>query len=263
MNMQGLSRPIPADTLFVLNRSVAAIHNLKDARYLPLFERVKTATAWNALGLDVHQHKTDDYCLDRIFRPTPGEAEALRTGKRYALHFFVLLDYFKVGVPFDEFTTHPQHWRDYCLGVVALEEGRLEDARDLLGAAVVADPGEVRYLESWFRVRFALQDDSAAEECLEAFANDMDWSLMVGWVKLLLKRKLYGRCAAIIVQTDQLLSEIAAGTRKRHYYGQQPSSYSAYQVEQFRKWLTKLSASPRNRPLFAEIDRLAGVLPVQ
>lgn len=261
---------MPSDIHYILKPSDVARNDLASARHRHLFERIKTTAAWKDAGLKVlvNKHGTLDqnaphgeYRFVAVRRPSPGEEDAVRTGKRYVNHFFVLLDYERVGVPFDEFIAHPQHWRDYCTGVLAQGEGRLEDARLHLAAALHGNPNEVRYLEAWFQVRFDLDEESAAGEALVAFSDDMDAyaDSMVLWIKLLVKCKLHTRGAAIAIRTDQLLGELAAGTRQRRHYGPQKPSYTAYQREKFRKQLTKLTASVRNRTLADEIERFGGL----
>ncbi|MFZ2986613.1 hypothetical protein [Ideonella sp.] len=256
--------------LFALRPGNTARLDLRQARYLSLFERVNTLEGWRTAGIEVPLSRPGllrsdaartDYRFEVIRDPSSGEVEAFRTGKRFASHFFVLLSYVQAGVPFEEFTTHPQHWRDYCEGVLAHSSGRLDDAHASLVAALQSAPEEVRYLELWFKVRFDLTDDSAAEEAIKVFADDMDAyaEQMMLWLKLLLKRRLYGRAAVIAVRTDVLLAELAAGKRKHRYYGHQSVGFYAHQHDKFRKQLEHWINSSRYRPLATEIEKLGGL----
>lgn len=254
------------EDVFILKRGGSARDDLAGSKYLHLFERIKTTAAWAEAGLSVplghpREQQAVEYRFAAVRSLDHGEEEALRTGKRYASHFFVLLDYVAAGVSADEFTAHPAHWLDYCHGVLAYRAGNLEKARRHLASALAGDAHEVRYLEEWFQVRYELGDESAAGEALVAFANDMDAyaDRMFLWIKLLNKRKLHTRGAAIAIRTDQLLSELVTGARQRKHYSQQQPSFSVYQREKFRKQLAKLTAGSRNQALADAIGRFGGL----
>jgi len=249
------------------------LNSTKHAPFIEHYERVRTATAWKNLGFAVEvkterpRSRKGVYEFRRVYTLHPAEREALATGKRVVRHFYTLLDYVRVGVPFDEFVEHPASYRDFCLARIADDEGRLDDALDCYRRAFEADPAEVRFAEGFFSTRILLGDATAPSDELTYFTNDAD-SLVhtdrhAAWVKLLVSKAKEPEAARLLIRLAELLEAEIAGTLPRGRYSGQSPSYAAHKRDQLRRQIDKWSAMRKYFPLMREIEQLGGLPPAR
>jgi len=169
----------------------------------------------------------------------------------------------RAGVPFDDFVSHPQHYRDFCLGALAHERGEDDEAMEHFRQALAADPGEVHYASKFYGLRVASGDVSAPAQELDYFANSVDSMVHSGrvdeWAKLLLKHKNYAETARLLRRVAELLEAKIAGHLPKGQYSGDSTSFVAYKRDQFRKKLASWANSTRYAPLMAEIERQGGL----
>jgi len=252
-----------------------ALTDTRHRPYLAHYARVRPLDQWQALGFQVAMSKTglveqtggeNLYEFRRMWRTVAQEQEALSTGKRVVDHFFPMLDYVRAGVPFDEFVSHPSHYRDFCLASLAMERGDVDTAITGFQQALAGDPDEVRYAERYFELRVARGDMQAPADELAYFSNEVDSMIHTGrvyeWVKLLLAGGRVTDAAAVLRKTAHLLEESIAGRLPKGRYSGGEKSYVAYKRNQFRKKLDSWAAMRKYKALMAEVESQGG-LPVQ
>lgn len=245
-------------------------------KYLSFYQRVYTLRKWLDLGFGADFRKQghwvtaverDLYKFREVYASKPTEHEALLTGKRLVEYHGTMLDYARIGIPFDDFISHPKHFNDFCLGSLAHEKGNIAEAIQYFGQAVSAAPEEVRYGERWFELRIQVGDLSAPREELAYFAHEIDSIIHTGrvysWVKLQLKHKDYAEAAWLLRRVAQLLEDKIAGKLPTGRYAGDRISYVIYKRDQFRKKLSSWSRSTRYAPLMREIERQGGLPPVE
>lgn len=244
----------------------------KHAPFLAHYGRIRTFDEWVSAGFEIGRGKDGRitqrkgrslYGFERVWGREAPEREAIATGKRHVTHFFPMLDYVRAGVLFDEFVSHPQHYRDFCLGALAQERGEVGDAIEHFRKALAADPDEVRYAERLYGLRVAAEDAAAPAEELAYFTNEIDSMIHSGrvyaWVALLLKNKDYAEAARLVRRTAQLLEEKLAGRLPKGRYSGDSTPFVAAKRDQFRKKLASWSGSRKYAPLMAEIERQGGL----
>lgn len=245
------------------------LSSARHKRYLPFYERIKTRDEWLQSGFKI---SVDEYGhvkrnsgaaaarFSKIILLKEADREAIATGKRRYPGFHTLLDYARMGVAFSEFTSHPEHAEQYCLGSLADESDRLEDALHHFKAATDGDSKEVRYLEAFFRIRLALDDMSAINDEMSAFANDIDTLYHSGrvdaWLSALIGAKDYRRAAEVVRDVDALFVRSRAGAYQSGSYAGKSASFVEYKHDKFRQQIVKWSNSKRYAPLVKELTEV-------
>lgn len=251
------------------------MHPLGGAKHAPFlrhYGRIRTFEEWMDAGFKINRNKHGGvtqrsglvmYRFHRLWTLSEKEHEAIATGKRHVTHFLTMLDYVRVGVPFDDFVSHPPHYRYFCLGALAQERGEADEALDYFRQAFAADPDEVSYASKFFGLRVASGDVSSPSQELDYFANSVDSMVHSGrvdeWIKLLLKHKHYSEAARLLCRIAELLEAKIAGRLPKGQYSGDSTSFAAYKRDQFRKKLSSWANSTRYAPLMAEIDRHGGL----
>lgn len=244
--------------------------DIKHAHLLSHYGRIHTFEEWVCIGFEigrdaqgrVTQRKGRNlYRFTRFLDRGATEREAITTGKRHVDHFFSMVEYVRVGIPFEDFVSHPDHWRDFCLGVLAQERGGVNEAIGHFRKALEASPDEVRYASKFYELRVAIGDMRAPAQELDYFANSVDAMLHSGrvdeWIKLLLKHKDYAEAARLVKRVVHLLEDKIAGRLPKGQYSGDSTSFVAHKRDQFHKKLATWAQSTRYAPLMAEIERLA------
>jgi len=250
-------------------------HPLGGAKHAPFLEhygRIRTFDEWVSAGFEIGRDKQGRitqrkgrglYRFARVWGHKPVEREAIASGKRHVPHFLPMLDYVRAGVPFDDFVAHPQHFRDFCSGVLAQERGETCEAIEYFRRALAADQGEVRYAERFYGLRVANGDVSAPAQELDYFANSVDSMVHSGrvdeWAKLLLKQKNHAEAARLLRRVAELLEAKIAGRLPQGQYSGGSTSFVTYKRDQFRKKLASWAASTRYAPLMVEVEMQGGL----
>lgn len=258
-------RLVPENFTYPLNSS-------EQTPFLHHYERIRTRKEWEAAGFEIDRdrllglsqcEKQRPFRFSRHWSPGPAEQEAISTGKRYITHFYQMLDYVRVGVPFDDFISHPQHFQDFCVASLALDDERIADAIDGFRKALTGDPSEVRYAERFFFLRVEVGEVVAPAEELVYFTNEVDSMIhterVYAWVKLLLSHKDYTGAANILRRVAQLLEDKIAGRLPKGRYSGDSASFVAYKRDQFRKKLESWASMRKYQPLMAEVEHQGGL----
>lgn len=248
------------------------LNSSKHAPFLGHYGRIRTFDEWVSAGFDIGRDKLGRitqrkgrglYRFVRVWGHETATQEAIATGKRYVFHFFPMLDYVRAGVPFDDFVSHPLHYRDFCLGALAQDRGEVNAAIEYFRQALVAEPGEVRYAEKFYELRVATGDVSAPAQELDYFANSIDSKVHSGrvdeWIKLLLKHQDYPEAARLVRRVTELLEAKIAGRLPKGQYSGDSISSVAYVRDRFRKKLASWTNSRRYAPLMSEIKCQGGL----
>lgn len=251
------------------------LHPLKGGKHAPFlayYERIHTYEEWVTLGFEIGLDKQGRitqkkgktlHHFSRVWGRGATEQEAIDTGTRHVTHFYPMLDYVRLGVPFDDFVSHPQHYRDFCLASLEEEQGRIDVAIDGFRNALEAAPDEVRYAERFYQLRVECGDVSAPAQELDYFANEVSSMIhserVYAWTKLLLSNKQHAAAAGILRRTAQLLEDKVAGRLPKGRYSGEEASFVAYKRDQFRKKLASWAGSTKYAPLMAEIERQGGL----
>lgn len=244
----------------------------KHAPFLSHYGRIRTFDEWVNAGFEIGRDKHGGitqrkgrslFRFSRVWSRGAAVQEAIDTGKRHVDHFFPMLDYARAGVPFDDFVSHPQHYRDFCLGVLAQERDDVDEAIEHFRRALAAAPGEARYAERFYELRVTNGDLSAPAQELDYFANSVDSMVHSGrvdeWAKLLLKHKDYPEAARLLRRVAELLEAKIAGRLPKGQYSGDSASFAAYKRDQFRKKLASWANSTRYAPLMSEIEWQGGL----
>lgn len=258
----------------VLHREQAhPVEGAKHKPFLPHYERIRTLAQWRSLGFDIEVDKDGQitqrknrhlYRFARLWDHSPSAQEAIATGKRWVTHFYPMLDYVRAGVPFDDFVSHPEHYRDFCRARLAQDANQIDDAIGWFGKALAGDPNEVRYAEFYYKLRVDTGDLLAPALELAFFANEVDSMIHTGrvfeWVKLFLKNDRTAEAAQIIRRTATLLTDKLAGCLpKGRYSGGDDTAFVAYKREQFHKKLVQWAGMRKYQPLMNEIEKQGGL----
>jgi hypothetical protein len=251
------------------------VHPLNGAKHAPFlahYGRIRTFEEWVNAGFKIGRSKHGGvsqrtglamYRFHRLWTLDEKKQEAITSGKRYVTSVLPMLDYVRAGVPFDDFVSHPQHYRDFCLGALAQERGEAGAAIELFQLALTGEPGEVRYAEKLYGLRVANGDVSAPAQELDYFANSIDSLVHSGrvdeWVKLLLKHKDYSEAARLLCRVAELLEAKIAGRLPKGQYSGDSACWAAHKRDQFRKKLASWENSTRYATLMSEIERQGGL----
>lgn len=252
------------------------MHPLGGAKHAPLlahYGRIRTFEEWISAGFKLGRSKHGGvtqrsglamYRFHRLWTINEKEQEAIASGARYVTSALEMLDYVRAGVPFDDFVSHPQHYRAFCLGTLAQERGEINEAIEQFRQALTASPSEARYAERFYGLRVAIGDASAPAQELDYFTNSVDSMVHSGrvdeWTKLLLKKKNYVEAAQLLRRVAELLEAKIAGRLPKGQYSGDSTSFVAYKRDQFRKKLASWASSTRYAPLMTEIERQGGML---
>ncbi|QEA14257.1 tetratricopeptide repeat protein [Comamonas flocculans] len=251
------------------------MHLLNGAKHAPFLEhygRIRTFDEWTSAGFKITRSKHGGvtqhsglamYRFHRLWALDAKQQEAIASGKRHVTHFLPMLDYVRAGVPFDDFVSHPQHYRDFCLGVLAQERGEAGEALELFRQALTGNPSEARYASKFYELRVANGDMSAPAQELDYFANSVGSMVHSGrvdaWAKLLLKHKDYPEAARVLRRVAVLLEDKIAGRLPKGQYSGDTPSWAAHKRDQFRKKITSWANSTRYASLMAEIEQQGGL----
>ncbi len=250
-------------------------HPLDGARHAPFLEhygRIRAFDEWASAGFKISRSKHGGvtqrsglamYRFHRLWTINEKAQEAIASGARHVTSALEMLDYVRAGVPFDDFVSHPQHYRDFCLGTLAQERGEVSEAIEHFRQALAAESGEVRYAEKLYGLCVANGDVSAPAQELDYFANSIDSLVHSGrvdeWVKLLLKRKDNPEAARLLRRVAELLEAKIAGRLPKGLYSSDGASWVAHKRDQFRQKLASWANSTRYAPLMSEIERQGGL----
>lgn len=238
-------------------------------QYLPYYLQIRTYQDWVGLGFSL---KLDKYGIAKqtaqklpyewcgLSDPDPVEVVAAKTLKRHVASPFCLLDYVRLGISYDEFVPHPEHYRYYCDGLLAAEAGAVERSIALLHKAVEADPGNAHYADKYYCFRVDAGDVSAVDEELVYSSGKASSIIHAGrydeWIKLLLKQKLYGKAAEVTIQVSELLDKAASGLPVNGLHPAADVPFTIYKREQFRAQICKWQNAKRYSLMFKALNEL-------
>ncbi|MBE5226724.1 hypothetical protein IG611_15370 [Pectobacterium sp. A535-S3-A17] len=257
---------------FILSPTyMVPLSSKKASRYLPFLGRIMSDGEWKSCGFDIKKDKFghpvrakigDAHSFRRVLllSDSYAEREAIDQHKRLYTGIHSLLDYVKVGISFDEFTTHPIHVQNYCLAKMAWESNDLELSIQLFRAALTDDPQNITYLSDYYKVRIENDDLKAINEELIEFSHEIDSCVHSGrvdtWLTKLFLYKEYAFAAKITLQVDALLMKSISGELPPGRYSSQSKDFIINKQKQFKDKVRKLCNSSRYSIYRKELESL-------
>ena len=150
------------------------------------------------------------------------------------------------GCKLDDFGTLPEDVRLFCEARLLCDKGERSESLPLLKRAIDLQRDErtpaVRlrlYGETYYRVRFELNDLACIDEELEFFQSDIDTLIHTGrveeWIKALAVSNEFSRARTVIEKVDAAIQQLAEGARTPRFFAQQRSDWYSCKREQFAK----------------------------
>lgn len=227
--------------------------NKTPREYIPFIDTIRKESDWLQSPFVIKKDKNGNYKpiikkglyfgFSRLLSADSIELLSIETGKKCTKYPWNVYPLIEQGCSFDDFVFLSQDIISYCESLISLKVNKKEEALAHIRKAFQLRPDEYRYASLYFEIRLQLNDESAIDEELKYYENDIDSLVHTERVFKMIyyftRRKKNVRALQTINLVNELLDELIDGRRQNKIFGSQKSDWYIYKKEQFNKKIGK------------------------
>jgi hypothetical protein len=228
--------------------------------FISFIDTIRKESEWSQTPFVVKKDKNGNYKpivkkglyfgFSRVLSADSNELLSIESGKKCTKYPWNVYPLIKQGCRYEDFVLLTQDVISYCESLILLEVGKKEEALMQIRKAFQLQPEEYRYASLCFEIRLQLNDESAIDEELKYYENDIDSLVhterVFKLIYYLTRRKKNVRALQIIKLVNQLLDELIDGRRQNKIFGGQKADWYTYKKEQFNKKIEKTRTKLEN-----------------